>query len=101
MVSSGSIVGTRTYIAMLLSSDNGARYGFQCVEQALNPSGRWLVTSLMFVPLLPMSACLVKPAITVASRVTHWVRLTIIFLLVVYNIFQQYEVYPVIAFYLL
>lgn len=63
----GSPLKTRT--CLVIGPDNGARYSFQLVEWVLNPSRKWLVTPMTFMPLLHQRACLARLVIAVVHRV--------------------------------
>lgn len=59
---------------------NGARYGFNLVEQDLNTIGKWLVTPVMSAPLLHQWVGLAKTVIIVAHNTHSWIRLMTTFL---------------------
>lgn len=44
--------GHKTHLVQVLGYFNSARYGFHLMEQDLETSKKWLVTPIVFVPLL-------------------------------------------------
>lgn len=60
-------------IPWFLAPNNGAKYGFCLMEQALKPIGACLVTSITSSPLLGQVKYLA--IIVMACKVLSWVRL--------------------------
>lgn len=65
----GSLVGFITCLAIGSSSSNAAKYGFHFIHSTLNPIRKQFVTSMTFMPLLHLWACLAGLDIIGAHRI--------------------------------
>lgn len=77
-------------------TNNGVRYEFYLVEWTLHPNRKWLVISMMSMPLLYQYAYVATPVTTVALRNHTSIRLMIVFIPgSMHNAFQKYKSFPV------
>lgn len=72
----------KAQLATVLGPDDGARYGFHLVDQALNPTRESLVTSMMSMALWCQWAHLARMVIIVAYKIHSWVKLIIIIIVI-------------------
>ena len=50
-------------VYLVSRSANSSRHGCHLVKQALNSIGKWLLTSVIIMPLLHQSACIARPSL--------------------------------------